>query len=236
MSIKETLDAKLVEENGTRLLNQYLISQQLGQGSFGSVYLAYDNDYKRYVAIKECSKSKLRKQKLMSSGGRGRGRGRGTMKRVTISRPHVVATNPLDLVRTEIAILKKLDHPNVVKLYEVLDDPTHDSLFMVFELCEKGCILDLNMRGQVTPLSIESTRHYFQQLVLGIEYLHEHEIAHRDIKPDNMMISANGELKIVDFGVSEMFSKGNAAFDKTAGSPAFYPPECCGCNTFLFSK
>jgi [calcium/calmodulin-dependent protein kinase] kinase len=67
-------------------------------------------------------------------------------------------------------------------------------------------------------------------IVLPINLVHEHDIAHRDIKPDNMMIAADGSLKIVDFGVSEMFSKGNAAFNKTAGSPAFYPPECCGCT------
>jgi serine/threonine protein kinase len=170
--LKETLDAKVTEENGSRQLNQYSITKQLGQGSFGSVHLAFDNQAERYVAIKECSKSKLRKQKAMASGpGRGRGRGRrSTLRRVTISRPKVVVENPLDLVRTEIAILKKLDHPNVVKLYEVLDDPTQDSLFMVFELCEKGCVLDLNMDGQVTPLPTDLARSYFQQLMLGIEY------------------------------------------------------------------
>ena len=58
--------------------------------------------------------------------------------------------------------------------------------------------------------------------------MHEHDIAHRDIKPDNMLLSKDGTVKIVDFGVSEMFSKGNDKLKNTAGSPAFYPPENVG--------
>ncbi|KAJ3314871.1 hypothetical protein HDV04_005292 [Boothiomyces sp. JEL0838] len=231
-NIKETLDATVSEENGRRVLNQYTITKQLGSGSFGTVHLAYDADNDRKVAIKECSKSKLRKQKNQALGvfpGRGRGRGGGVGRRVTVSRPAQVAPpqNPIDLVRGEIAILKKLNHPNIVKLYEVLDDPKQDSLFMVFELCEKGAVMDVSMDKSVKPLDIKVARKYFQQLILGIEYLHEHGIAHRDIKPDNMLISKDGVVKIVDFGVSEMFSKGNDRFKNTAGSPAFYAPETC---------
>ncbi|KAJ3275473.1 hypothetical protein HDV01_000300 [Terramyces sp. JEL0728] len=237
--IKETLDATVSEANGLRVLNQYTITKQLGSGSFGTVHLAYDAENDRKVAIKECSKSKLRKQKNQALGvfpGRGRGRGGGVGRRVTVSRPAQVAPaqNPIDLVRSEIAILKKLNHPNIVKLYEVLDDPKQDSLFMVFELCEKGAVMDVSMSKNVNPLDIKVARNYFQQLILGIEYcnsmlrlVHEHDIAHRDIKPDNMLISKDGVVKIVDFGVSEMFSKGNDKFKNTAGSPAFYAPETC---------
>ena len=89
---------------------------------------------------------------------------------------------------------------------------------MVFELCEKGCIIDISMDSVAKPLKIEDTLHYFRQMILGIEYLHEQSICHRDIKPDNMMISKEGVLKIVDFGVSEMFTQ-NDKLEKEAGSP-----------------
>lgn len=89
---------------------------------------------------------------------------------------------------------------------------------MVFELCEKGCIIDISLDSVAKPLSTEDARDYFRQMILGIEYLHEQSICHRDIKPDNMMISKDGILKIVDFGVSEMFSK-NDKLEKEAGSP-----------------
>lgn len=57
--------------------------------------------------------------------------------------------------------------------------------------------------------------------------VHEHDIIHRDIKPDNLLRSEDGTLKIVDFGVSEMFKKGNDRTTKSAGSPAFMAPELC---------
>ena len=89
--IKETLDAKLHEEDGHRVLNQYTFLKQLGAGSFGVVHLAEDGEKGIKVAIKECSKSKLKKQKQAQSGmigGRGRGRGArgGTQRRCTVSR------------------------------------------------------------------------------------------------------------------------------------------------------
>jgi serine/threonine protein kinase len=78
--------------------------------------------------------------------------------------------NPIDLVRGEIAILKKLAHPNIVRLYEVLDDPRQDGLFMVFELCEKGTVMEVDSRRATVPLAPQVARNYFRQLVLGIEY------------------------------------------------------------------
>jgi serine/threonine protein kinase len=137
-------------------------------GSFGTVHLGWDTITNTFVAIKECSKTKLKRQKQESCFG-GRGRGRGT-RRVTISRPKLDQIDPLALVRGEVAILKKLHHPNIVKLYEVLDDPRQDSLFMVFELCEKGSVLEIQMDTHVTPLAVEKVHCIFQQLILGIEY------------------------------------------------------------------
>lgn len=138
--------------------------------------------------------------------------------------------SPLELIKEEIAIMKKLNHPNLVQLIEVLDDPNEDSLYMVMEMCKKGVVMriDLDIEAQADPYPEDVCRLYFRDLILGIEYLHAQGIVHRDIKPDNCLINHEDILKVVDFGVSEMFEKNSAMLTaKSAGSPAFLPPELC---------
>lgn len=134
----------------------------------------------------------------------------------------------LFLIREEIAIMKKLNHPNLVSLIEVLDDPDEDSLYMVLEMCKKGVVMKVGLNEAAEPYSEETCRYWFRDLILGIEYLHAQGVVHRDIKPDNLLLTEDDVLKIVDFGVSEMFEKPEQMRTaKSAGSPAFLPPELC---------
>ena len=136
--------------------------------------------------------------------------------------------NPLYLIREEIAIMKKLNHSNLVSLYEVLDDPSEDSLYMVLEICKKGVVMKVGMHEPAEPYDPERCRCWFRDLILGIEYLHAQGVVHRDIKPDNLLLTEDDVLKISDFGVSEMFAKDSDLMTaKSAGSPAFLPPELC---------
>ena len=75
-----------------------------------------------------------------------------------------------DLIKEEIAIMKKLNHPNLVSLIEVLDDPADDSLFMVLEMCKQGVIMKVELDETADPYSDEECRTWFRDLVLGIEY------------------------------------------------------------------
>ncbi|KAL1922240.1 uncharacterized protein VTP21DRAFT_9779 [Calcarisporiella thermophila] len=234
--VKETLQAKTTEtEEGLKQINQYLLKKEIGRGAFGTVHLGVDTNTQKEYAIKEFSKSRLRKKDKSSffrrpaRGGRGglRGRGGRAIGREEISNQ---CNDPFALVRGEVAILKKLHHENVVELLEVLDDPSDDSLYMVFEMCHKGAIMDVQPETTTEPFKPEVARDYFRQMVLGFEYLHENNIVHRDIKPDNLLLDNNGVLKIVDFGVSEMFVQNNDRLTKSAGSPAFMAPELCVAN------
>ena len=124
--------------------------------------------------------------------------------------------------------MKKLNHDNLVSLIEVLDDPTEDSLYMVLEYCKKGVIMKVGVDERADPYDEEACRCWFRDLILGIEYLHAQGVVHRDIKPDNLLLTGDDVLKIVDFGVSEMFEKESEMLTaKSAGSPAFLPPELC---------
>lgn len=124
--------------------------------------------------------------------------------------------------------MKKLHHNNLVALIEVLDDPTEDSLYMVMEMCKKGVIMKVGLDEEADPYDDERCRCWFRDLILGVEYLHAQGIVHRDIKPDNCLLTNDDVLKVVDFGVSEMFEKHSEMFTaKSAGSPAFLPPELC---------
>ena len=81
---------------------------------------------------------------------------------------------------------------------------------MVMEYVEGGPIMDDELDGQ-TPLSEDRARHYFRQLLNGLEYLHFNGIVHRDIKPSNLLVTPNGQLKIADFGVSILCKRRSAA-------------------------
>ncbi|PWY97001.1 Pkinase-domain-containing protein [Testicularia cyperi] len=236
---RETLDAKSKDmDDGSRIINQYKMCDIIGQGAYGTVHKAcLTDDPSVQFAIKEFGKTRLRKNNRSSKfrrpgRGRGPGFGRSEPPNAENARKDEDADetkDPLSLIRHEIAILKKLHHPHVVKLYEVLDDPSKDSLYMVFEFCPDGKVIDIRLNETVEPLPEEPARCYFIQILLGVEYLHENDIVHRDIKPDNILLSEDRTVcKIVDFGVSEMFLKpGDDTMEKSAGSPAFMSPELC---------
>ncbi|XP_035783000.1 calcium/calmodulin-dependent protein kinase kinase 2-like isoform X1 [Anopheles albimanus] len=196
-----------IEQSGSFLqLNQYKLLDQIGQGSYGLVKLAYSEEDSTHYAMKILSKRKL----LRKAGLMRRGPKRGT--------------SPLDRVYREIAVLKKLDHPNVVKLVEVLDDPLEDSLYLVFELVQQGEVLSIPTD---TPLSEERAWNVFRDVLLGVEYLHYQRIIHGDLKPANLLLSDVGSVKVADLGVCNEFLGEDAAMNNgsTAGTPAFRAPE-----------
>ncbi|KAB0791796.1 hypothetical protein PPYR_03596 [Photinus pyralis] len=193
-------------------LNQYKLMDSIGQGAYGIVKLAYNQEDDTHYAMKILSKKKLVKKAGMF--------GRLPPRWIAKSCDSEMLT-PLQRVYREIAVLKKLDHPNVVKLVEVLDDPEEDQLYLVFELLEKPI---LNVPTD-EPLSENNTWHYFRDVILGIEYLHYQRIIHRDIKPANLLLTDSGRVQVADLGVCNEFDGSDAYLSTTVGTPAFIPPE-----------
>ncbi|EYC00268.1 hypothetical protein Y032_0116g530 [Ancylostoma ceylanicum] len=206
-------------------LNQYRLMEEIGQGSYGIVKLAYNEEDKNLYALKVLDKIKLLKNFACFRPPPAR----------KSKAPPSTHKNPLQLVQKEIAILKKLSHPNVVKLVEVLDDPNDNYLYMVFEFVEKGSILEVPTDK---PLDEDSAWKYFRDTLRGLEYLHYQKIIHRDIKPSNLLLSDAGHVKIADFGVSCEFEGIDAFLSGTAGTPAFMAPEALteGSNHFYSGR
>uniref|UniRef100_A0A671K602 calcium/calmodulin-dependent protein kinase n=1 Tax=Sinocyclocheilus anshuiensis TaxID=1608454 RepID=A0A671K602_9TELE len=205
-------------------LNQYKLKSEIGKGSYGVVKLAYNEDDDKYYAMKVVSKKKLMKQYGFPRRPPPRG-----PKAAQGEQPKVLG--PLERVYQEIAILKKLDHLNIVKLVEVLDDPAEDSLHMV-SLLVTSPVMEV---PSDSPFSEDQARCYFRDIVLGIEYLHYQKIVHRDIKPSNLLLGDDGHVKIADFGVSNQFEGNDALLCSTAGTPAFMAPETLSDNRKSFS-
>lgn len=99
----------------------------------------------------------------------------------------------------EIALLKELNHKNIVTLLDVIH--TSKKLTLVFEYCDSDLkkIMD-NLKGE--KLSKETVKLYLYEMLQGIGYIHKHKILHRDLKPQNLLINSNGVLKICDFGLA----------------------------------
>ncbi len=200
-------------------LNQYKLKGAIGQGSYGLVKLAYSKEDDVHYAMKILSKKKLkRKAGLFGRQLPNRKTAGGATRKISES--------PLHKVYREIAIMKKLDHPNVVKLVEVLDDPEDDNIYMAFEYLEGGEVVAEIPTD--SPLSETDAWLALRDVVLGMEYLHYQKIIHRDIKPSNLLRDKAGIVKIADLGVSDEFHGTDAFLTNTAGTPAFTPPESVG--------
>uniref|UniRef100_A0A669ELM3 Calcium/calmodulin-dependent protein kinase kinase 1, alpha b n=1 Tax=Oreochromis niloticus TaxID=8128 RepID=A0A669ELM3_ORENI len=227
MARQPTVETKRVSITGVdemRFMNPFAFGVSL-QGSYGVVKLAYNEDSEEHYAMKVVSKKKLMRQcgflrRLPTSGSKSQ------------QDPFPKAVLPLESVYKEIAILKKLDHHNIVKLVEVLDDPDEDGLHMArlfnvrFCFCTPLMLVRPVMEVPTdNPLTEEQARFYFRDVVLGIEYLHYQRIIHRDIKPSNLLLGDDGHVKIADFGVSKEFEGTDALLSSTAGTPAFMAPE-----------
>ncbi len=111
-------------------------------------------------------------------------------------------------------------HPHIIRLYEVVETST--DVFMFLEFVSGGELFDLIV--QKGKLEDGEARHYFQQVISGIEYCHRHRVVHRDLKPENLLLDGNGNVKIADFGLSNIMEDG-AFLSTSCGSPNYAAPE-----------
>ncbi|OAY51633.1 serine/threonine-protein kinase GRIK2 isoform X2 [Manihot esculenta] len=200
--VKET--EKLVrseDEDGNKMINEYVRVCKIGAGSYGKVVLYQSSIDGKNYAIKAFHKSHLLKLRVAPS-----------------------ETAMSDVLR-EVLIMKMLDHPNIVNLIEVIDDPNTDHFYMVLEYVDGKWVWEGS--GPPGGIGENTARKYLRDIVSGLMYLHAHNIVHGDIKPDNLLVTRSGTVKIGDFSVSQVFEGDNDALRRSPGTPVFTAPECC---------
>ncbi|XP_030626309.1 MAP/microtubule affinity-regulating kinase 3 isoform X6 [Chanos chanos] len=130
--------------------------------------------------------------------------------------------NPTSLQKLfrEVRIMKILNHPNIVKLFEVIE--TEKTLYLVMEYASGGEVFDyLVAHGRMKE---KEARAKFRQIVSAVQYCHQKHIVHRDLKAENLLLDADMNIKIADFGFSNEFTLGNK-LDTFCGSPPYAAPE-----------
>ena len=173
-------------------IEHYAFGKQLGQGAYAVVKLATQKRTKSLFAIKTYEKCKLSDTRKKSG------------------------------VRREIQILQMLDHPNTIKLYEVLDTLKNINLVMEFV---GGLSLHAYIKKQTSKkLEEKEAKIIFKQIVEAIKYCHSLNVVHRDIKLENVLIDKEKNIKVIDFAFSTISGIGKTS-KLFCGTPNYMAPE-----------
>ncbi|KAK6927184.1 Protein kinase domain [Dillenia turbinata] len=177
------------------LFGKYEMGKLLGCGAFAKVYHAREVGSGQSVAIKVISK-----KRLVSSA----------------------SASLMSNIKREISIMRRLHHPHIVKLHEVLASKT--KIYFVMEFLKGGELFAKVAKGR---FSEDLSRRYFQQLISAVAYCHSRGIFHRDLKPENLLLDENGDLKISDFGLSAVGDqiRLDGLLHTLCGTPAYVAPE-----------
>lgn len=176
-----------------RVVGKYELGRTIGEGTFAKVKFARNLETGDPVAIKILDKEKVLKHKMA------------------------------DQIWREIATMKRIKHPNVVRLYEVMGSKT--KIYIVLEYVTGGELFDkIVHHGRMTE---DEARRYFQQLVNAVDYCHSRGVFHRDLKPENLLLDAGGNLKVSDFGLSALSQQvqDDGLLHTACGTPNYVAPE-----------
>ncbi|CAD8172743.1 unnamed protein product [Paramecium pentaurelia] len=171
-------------------IRNYILGKTIGEGTFGQVKLGQHTITNETVAIKILEKDKMKEN------------------------------IDYERISREINCLKKLRHPNIIQIYEIVE--TINSLYLIMEYAPGGELFEVIIKNQ--RLNEKETAEYMMQILSGVQYMHDNYVMHRDLKPENLLLDENNKIKIVDFGLSNQFKDGQLL--KTAcGSPCYAAPE-----------
>ncbi|KAJ8748455.1 hypothetical protein K2173_003350 [Erythroxylum novogranatense] len=174
-------------------VGKYELGKTLGEGSFAKVKFARNVDTGENFAIKIIDRGKVLRHKMVEQ------------------------------LKREISTMKLVNHPNVVKIYEVMASKT--KIYIVIEFVEGGELFD--KIAKCGKLKEDEARRYFQQLINAVDYCHSRGVFHRDLKPENLLLDSSGALKVSDFGLSAFSQqlRGDGLLHTACGTPNYAAPE-----------
>lgn len=180
--------------NSVVLFGKYEIGRLLGVGASAKVYHATNIETGKSVAVKVISK-----KKLINNGE--------------------FAAN----IEREISILRRLHHPNIIDLFEVLASKT--KIYFVVEFAEAGELFEEVAKKE--KLTEDHARRYFRQLISAVKHCHSRGVFHRDLKLDNLLLDENDNLKVTDFGLSAVKNqiRPDGLLHTVCGTPSYVAPE-----------
>jgi [calcium/calmodulin-dependent protein kinase] kinase len=199
------------------------MGKDIGKGTFGKVKAAQNMDTMQLVAMKKLSKPSLKRKRQYGHDSHGK---------MTVS-------TALDQVRTEIKIMSGLDDPGVVGLRAVLEDDSEPSMYLVLDFASQGALMSWDMKkgffdSNIFPKTAaggvpeDGARHVYVSVLRGLKYLHAQRVIHRDIKPDNILVTARGTVQIADFGVAHQLGANESPIrNDSQGTYHFFSPEMC---------
>ncbi|MGB3314320.1 MAG: protein kinase, partial [Albidovulum sp.] len=184
---KSELEGQMDElQPGTTLLHgQYTITRFLNNGGFGITYLAKDS-LDREVVIKECFADAFCRRTNTIVSARSRAH-QGELKSII---RHFIQ---------EARSLSKLMHPNIVGVHQVFED--NDTAYMAIDFVDGKDLLEI-LEDPAAKLTPEQIVGITRKLLSAIGYVHEHGLLHRDISPDNILLTRQGEPILIDFGAA----------------------------------
>lgn len=128
---------------------------------------------------------------------------------------------------TEVRIMRYINSPFIVQLYDIFED--ENAYYMIMEYCNGGTLFNMLVKGHGT--TNDQAQQIFFQILLGLSHIHGMKIAHLDIKPENIFLDENKNVKIGDFGVSDYFEE-NELTNSTCGTKYYVSPECISGNEY----
>lgn len=138
-----------------------------------------------------------------------------------IDKEQLVREHMEEQLKREISVMKMLNHPHIVRLYDVLQTSNH--IYLVLELVTGGELFDRILSAK--KFDEDTARRFFQQIVMALHFCHKHGVCHRDLKPENLLVDDKDNIKITDFGLANIQKPVDRMLMTVCGTPNYVAPE-----------